>query len=83
MKKLVIIAALMLFLLWAYQVAGLTMAIRDQAWKEEARPSDIIVVLGAAEYKGKPLCTMVTADKDVSMSQVGVLMNQCLHAPHL
>lgn len=44
----------MLFLLWAYQVAGLTLAVRDQAQKEEARPSDIIVILGAAEYKGKP-----------------------------
>jgi hypothetical protein len=31
-----------------------------------------------AEYRGKPLCTLVTGDKDVSMSQVGVLMNQCL-----
>ena len=31
-----------------------------------------------AEYKGKPLCTLVTRDKDVSMSQVGILMNKCL-----
>ena len=31
-----------------------------------------------AQYLGRPLCTLVTADKDVSMSQVGVLMNQCL-----
>ena len=31
-----------------------------------------------AQYRGKPLCTLVTAEKDVSMSQVGVLMNECL-----
>ena len=31
-----------------------------------------------AQYKGKSLCTLVTADKDVSTSQVGLLMNQCL-----
>jgi hypothetical protein len=31
-----------------------------------------------AQYRGKPLCTLVTSDKDVNMSQVGVLMNQCL-----
>jgi hypothetical protein len=31
-----------------------------------------------ARYRGKPLCTLVTSDKDVDMSQVGVLMNQCL-----
>ena len=54
MKKLLSIAALVIFLLWAFQVLGLTLAIRDQAQKEEARPSDMIVVLGAAEYNGKP-----------------------------
>jgi hypothetical protein len=32
-----------------------------------------------AEYKGKPLCTLVTSDKDVSVAQVGALMNQCLN----
>ena len=31
-----------------------------------------------ALYRGKPLCTLVTGDKDVSTSQVGALMNQCL-----
>lgn len=31
------------------------------------------------QYKGKALCTLVTADKDVSTSQVGLLMNQCLN----
>jgi hypothetical protein len=32
-----------------------------------------------AQYKGKALCTLVTADKDISTSQVGILMNQCLN----
>ena len=31
-----------------------------------------------AQYRGKPLCTLITADKDVSTSQVGLLMNECL-----
>lgn len=31
-----------------------------------------------ARYQGKPLCTLVTADKEVDVSQVGMLMNQCL-----
>jgi hypothetical protein len=31
-----------------------------------------------AQYRGKPLCTLVTAEKDVSTAQVGALMNQCL-----
>ena len=31
-----------------------------------------------AEYKGKPLCTLVTSNKEVDAAQVGVLMQQCL-----
>ena len=31
------------------------------------------------QYRGKALCTLVTGDKDVSTSQVGVLMNQCMN----
>ena len=54
MKKLLFTAGAILFLVWAYQVAQLTLAVRDHAQLDEARPSDIIVVLGAAEYNGKP-----------------------------
>ena len=54
MKKLLFIVGAILFLSWAYQVAQLTIAVRDQAQLDEARTSDVIVVLGAAEYKGKP-----------------------------
>ena len=31
-----------------------------------------------AQYRGKPLCTLVTSDKEVDMAQVGGLMNQCM-----
>lgn len=54
MKKLLLISGSILFLAWTYQVAQLTIAVRAQAQLDEARPSDIIVVLGAAEYNGKP-----------------------------
>lgn len=36
------------------QVAGVERSIRDQSTIDEARPADVIVVLGAAEYRGKP-----------------------------
>ncbi len=39
---------------WSWQIFELTLAIRDQARRDEARPADVIVILGAAEYKGKP-----------------------------
>jgi len=35
-------------------VAVVARAIRRQSTVEEARPSDVILVLGAAEYRGKP-----------------------------
>jgi uncharacterized SAM-binding protein YcdF (DUF218 family) len=44
---LLVIAAL------AY-VAVVALAIRRQSTVEEARPADVILVLGAAEYRGKP-----------------------------
>ena len=54
MKKLLFITGAILFLGWAYQVAELTLLVRDHAQLDEARPADVIVVLGAAEYNGKP-----------------------------
>ena len=45
---------MILLTIWVYQVAQITIAVRHQAQLDEARPSDVIVVLGAAEYKGKP-----------------------------
>ncbi len=36
------------------RVAWLTVEIKKQAGVEEARPADVIVILGAAAYRGKP-----------------------------
>ncbi len=38
----------------AVQVAGVAKAIRVQSTVDEAQTADVIVVLGAAEYRGKP-----------------------------
>jgi len=38
----------------AFQVASVAHAIRLQSTVDEARPADVIVVLGAAEYRGRP-----------------------------
>ena len=54
MKKFLSIVATISGVIWLYQVTNLTLSIRDQAQRDEARPADIIVVLGAAEYNGKP-----------------------------
>jgi uncharacterized SAM-binding protein YcdF (DUF218 family) len=35
-------------------VAYLTVRIQQQSVREEARPADVILVLGAAEYRGRP-----------------------------
>jgi uncharacterized SAM-binding protein YcdF (DUF218 family) len=38
----------------ALQVAGVAREIRTQSMVDETQPADVIVVLGAAEYRGKP-----------------------------
>ena len=38
----------------AIQVAGVAREIHLQSTADEAQPADVIVVLGAAEYRGKP-----------------------------
>lgn len=38
----------------AIQVATVSREIRAQALMDEARPADVIIVLGAAEYSGRP-----------------------------
>jgi len=43
-----------LFLLTASVVAGLMVAIERQSHRDEAQSSDVILVLGAAEYRGLP-----------------------------
>ncbi|MBZ2186847.1 MAG: YdcF family protein [Bryobacter sp.] len=54
MKKILAICAVLLAAAWSWQIFELTLAVRDQATREEARPAEVIVILGAAEYKGKP-----------------------------
>jgi uncharacterized SAM-binding protein YcdF (DUF218 family) len=44
----VVVAALLIY------IAYLSGRIERQASREEARPSDVILVLGAAEYRGRP-----------------------------
>ncbi len=54
MKRAVSNASLVLFAALLVYVAYLTMRIEQQATSEEARPADVILVLGAAEYRGRP-----------------------------
>jgi uncharacterized SAM-binding protein YcdF (DUF218 family) len=41
-------------ILAACYFAGLTLRIARESTQEEARPADVIIVLGAAEYNGRP-----------------------------
>ncbi len=54
MKWILRLAGAALVAFWLYHVANLTMEVREQAEKDEAQPSDVIIVLGAAEWHGKP-----------------------------
>ncbi len=54
MKSRLAIAALVaLFGVSAY-VGWLALRIRGQSERDEARPADVILIMGAAEYRGKP-----------------------------
>ena len=48
---LMLVAGLILSALWLWRTAA---AIEWQSSRDEARPADIIIVLGAAEYRGRP-----------------------------
>src|SRR6185503_7729305 len=54
MKRAVRIAAACAAVLLACQIAYLAIQIAREADHDEARPSDVILVLGAAEYHGRP-----------------------------
>jgi uncharacterized SAM-binding protein YcdF (DUF218 family) len=54
LKKLFLIFVAILSAAALWQIVPLTLAVRDQAQRDEARPSEAIVVLGAAEYNGRP-----------------------------
>jgi uncharacterized SAM-binding protein YcdF (DUF218 family) len=52
--KLAVIAVLAIGILLALLVARTARRIEQQSTRDEARPADVIVILGAAEYRGKP-----------------------------
>jgi uncharacterized SAM-binding protein YcdF (DUF218 family) len=54
MKRTVWNAAAIAASVLVIYVAYLTVRIQRQSVREEARPADVIVVLGAAEYRGRP-----------------------------
>jgi uncharacterized SAM-binding protein YcdF (DUF218 family) len=54
MKWIVAIALLLALSALVVQVMGIAAEIQRQSTIEEAQPSDAIIVLGAAEYRGKP-----------------------------
>jgi uncharacterized SAM-binding protein YcdF (DUF218 family) len=53
-KRVFFILSALALLAWSYQIFQLTLEVRTQAMREEARPADVIVILGAAEYNGRP-----------------------------
>lgn len=54
MKRLLIAAAGVFLLIGFSALAWATVEVYRQSTREEAQPADAIVVLGAAEYRGKP-----------------------------
>jgi len=54
MKWIAAVAVLVGLVLGAKQVTAVAAEIRQQSTIDEARPADAIIVLGAAEYRGKP-----------------------------
>jgi uncharacterized SAM-binding protein YcdF (DUF218 family) len=54
MKKLAAIVALAIALPLAAYVVALSKQIEQRSMVDDAEPSDVIVVLGAAEYNGRP-----------------------------
>lgn len=54
MRRVLSIAAALVALLFAIQLMRVWKQIRDQSSLDEARPADVILILGAAEYNGRP-----------------------------
>ena len=53
-KRIVLVAGLLAVAAVAVRLAGIAYEVRRQSAIDEARPADVIVILGAAEYRGKP-----------------------------
>ncbi len=54
MRRFLVFAALTLMVLSAAFVASVALEIQRQSTRDESHPADVIVVLGAAEYRGRP-----------------------------
>src|SRR5215472_13186805 len=54
MKRTVWNALGLAFSAFVIYLAYLSVRIEQQSFREEARPADVILVLGAAEYRGRP-----------------------------
>jgi hypothetical protein len=54
MKRAIGILLVLAALVFAGEVAYVSVQIAHQSTVDDAQPADIILVLGAAEYRGKP-----------------------------
>ncbi|MCC7497611.1 MAG: YdcF family protein [Bryobacterales bacterium] len=54
MRRLLVFAALALTLLAVVFIASVALEIQRQSTRDETHPADVIVILGAAEYRGRP-----------------------------
>src|SRR3984885_1780331 len=54
MKRAVRIVAVVALTALAISIAWLSVRIERQSTRDEAQPADVILVLGAAEYRGRP-----------------------------
>src|ERR1700756_2038238 len=54
MKRIVLNASVLAATALVVYIAYLSVRIERQSIVDEARPADVILVLGAAEYRGKP-----------------------------
>src|SRR5579871_6556269 len=54
MKRTVANLLVAAFSVTVFAIAWFSMQIERQAYRDEAQPADVILVLGAAEYRGRP-----------------------------
>ena len=54
MRRLLVTAFVVAVLALVFYLAVITVQIHQQSARDEARPADVIIVLGAAEYRGRP-----------------------------
>jgi len=54
MRRLLVFAALALTVLAVVFIASVALEIQRQSTRDETHPADVIVILGAAEYRGRP-----------------------------